>query len=163
MKTPSLLKWVFLILLGTNLIACIDHDLPKPDRLRAKSLVRILPEAPQVKHISMLRYDNQGRLGSIYTYQTPDSANAQTETSTYQYDSQGRLSEMVRILSNGGSERYVYGYDGTGRLATIRYTGAENNIYNFLQAYDGDGKLVSTRRLFSGSGFSFEKERILFG
>ncbi|MPR31884.1 hypothetical protein [Salmonirosea aquatica] len=149
MKTTYLFKWPLWIGLCLGVIACIDHQSPEPKKMRVKSLVRILPEEPGVRHVSLLTYDSQGKLNEIFTYQTPDSAANQTETSTYQYDNLDRLSEMLRIRSGGEKEHYLYSYDPAGKLAAIKYTSADHTFYDFLLAYDGNGKLLSTKRSFN--------------
>jgi len=158
MKTTYLFTCLLCSILPLVLISCTDHHEPGLDKMRVRTLTREIPAEPGVKYISLLQYDSQGRLGTVFSYQTPDSAISQTQTSSYQYDQQGRLSQMDRTLSQGGSERYVYSYDQTGKSSKIRYTGADNEFYDFTFNYDSDGSLLSTRRYFNYfSALSFEQ------
>jgi YD repeat-containing protein len=61
----------------------------------------------------------------ICGYQTADSAHSPTQTSKFEYDNLGRLAQMRRTLSTGGSELYVYAYDAAGKISSIRYMGGD--------------------------------------
>ncbi|TLV02421.1 hypothetical protein [Dyadobacter luticola] len=139
-------------------ISCTDHQVPEESQWRVKSLTRVLPDSPGTWFISQFSYDADGKIGSIFTYQTPDSASSQTEKSIYKYDPWGRLSQMERTLSTSGSERYVYNYDQSGLLSKINYTGALNDFYDVTFTYDSSGKLLSSKRSFHFfSAFSYEQ------
>lgn len=156
MKTKHALLYsacqLVLILIG--LAACTDHlTLPGTpgstvDRLRVKSLTLALPN--NQSSVSLLRYDAQNRLSSILIYQTPDSTVAPVEYSTYQYDSQNRLTQFRReiVLRPTGSspnlvEQYDYRYNAAGQVegvshpsgysATFRYNGNQlvSSVENF--------------------------------
>ncbi|GGH33224.1 hypothetical protein GCM10007423_23330 [Dyadobacter endophyticus] len=143
-KFSSLSVWVICV----SLVACTDHQEPGTERLRIKKLTRSLPYQHGYSVVSILGYDWQGRLDSVYSYQTADSAHSPTQTSNFQYDNQGRLAQMKRTLSTGGSERYVYTYDGAGKISSIRYTGGDHDYYDLVPAYDGAGNLTETTRSF---------------
>jgi hypothetical protein len=141
-----------------TLFSCTDHQIPNEDQWRVKSLTRILPDNPENKTISLLSYNPDGKLGSIFTYQTPDSASSPTEKSIYQYDNSGRLAQMERTLSSSKSERYVYHYDQSGRLSAINYTGELNDFYDMTFKYDSLGKLLTSKRSFNYyHAFSYEQ------
>jgi hypothetical protein len=157
MKPIYASKCVLGLILWLVVASCTDHQEPGPDKLRVKSLTRILPDAPDVSIISILQYDLQGRLGSIETHQTPGGPGSPTETSTFQYDGDGKLSQMDRTLSGGGSERYVYTNDGW-KVTKIKYTGGLNDFYDFVLNYDVTGSLLlSTKRSFSFTGVKFDQ------
>lgn len=161
------MKTLYCLLLATGIavsllfVGCTDHQEPQPDRLRLKKLIRSLPDQGGRRIASLLAYRPDGQLDSVFSYQIPDSANAPTQASKYLYNSQGRLSEMTRKLSQGGSERYLYQYDEAGRVASIYYTGADLDYYDFKLEYDAAGNLVSTKRSFRfASAFWFEKTNL---
>ncbi|MGN7884279.1 hypothetical protein [Dyadobacter sp. 22481] len=93
-KFSSLSVWVICV----SLVACTDHQEPGTERLRIKKLTRSLPYQHGYSVVSILGYDWQGRLDSVYSYQTADSAHSPTQTSNFQYDNQGRLAQMKRTL-----------------------------------------------------------------
>lgn len=136
------------LLICVSLFACTDHQEPGTERFRIKKLTRSLPYQHGYSVVSILGYDWQGRLDSVYSYQTADSAHSPTQISKFRYDNKGRLAEMTRTLSTGGSERYVYTYDGAGKISSIRYTGGDNDYYDFVPTYDGAGNLTETKRSF---------------
>lgn len=161
MKKIFLSKWALGLILSLTVIACVDHE-PGPDKLRVKTLTRILPEAPNVSILSTLTYDPQGRIASMFTNQVPENPGGPTETSTYLYGGDGKLSQMDRTLSGGGSERYVYTNDGWGKVTNIKYTGAPDNFYDFILNYDVTGSLLlSTKRSFSISGIHYDQVNAL--
>lgn len=136
------------LLISVSLVACTDHQEPGTERLRIKKLTRSLPYQHGYSVVSVLGYDWQGKLDSVYSYQTADSAHSPTQTSKFRYDNQGRLAQMIRTLSTGGSERYVYAYDGEGKISSIRYTGGDNDYYDLVPTYDAAGNLTETTRSF---------------
>lgn len=148
MKAMSKFLSFSVLLCCVSLLACTDHVEPGMEHLRIKKLTRTLPYQHGYSIVSVLGYDREGKLDSVYSYQTADSAHSPTETSKFLYDTQGRLAQMTRTLSTGGSERYVYTYDGAGKLVSIRYTGGDNDYYDFTLKYDGAGNWMETTRSF---------------
>lgn len=153
MKTASFPLLAFCLALILVSLSCTEHENPEPqpEQFRIKSLSRTSPDEPNVKYVSSFKYDADGRLASIYTYQTPDSATSPTETSTYQYDSQNRVSQMDRVLSKGGSERYAYTYNQAGKPDKIKYTGGTNDYYDLIFTYDPSSQLSASNRSFNFS------------
>lgn len=112
--------------------ACQDHLPTVPPgspagRLRVKSLAEELP-GNQIK-LTTFAYDAQGRLSASLTYQSPDSATAQVERNTYQYNAQNQLSQHQRqAITRPGAvfapfvEQYQFTYNGAGQVADIRYS-----------------------------------------
>jgi len=139
--------------------SCTDHQIPEESQWRVKSLTRTLPDNPGINFISRFSYGPEGKITSIFTYQTPDSISSPTEKSVYQYDNSGNLLQMERTLSSSQSERYVYNYDPSGRVSSISYTGAPNDFYDMTFTYDGSGKLKTSKRSFHFfSAFSFDQQ-----
>lgn len=148
MRAPVKFSWFCVLLICGSLLACTNHQEQGTERFRIKKLTRSLPYKHGYSVVSILGYDWQGKLDSVYSYQTADSAHSPTQTSKFEYDNQGRLAQMTRTLSTGGSERYVYTYDGAGKISSIRYTGGDNDYYDFVPTYDGAGNLTETKRSF---------------
>ncbi|MEO6283176.1 MAG: hypothetical protein ABIN80_23875 [Dyadobacter sp.] len=161
MKTPSFSIWSLGLILWLLIISCVDHEEPNPDRLRVAKLTRVLPDAPTDSIVSLFLYNQIGKVGSLLTSVKWGAPGSPSEQSEYQYDGQGRLSQMKRTLSTGGSELYLYTYDGWGKLTFIKYTGGGNDFYDFVLTYDGSGQLLSTRRSFSISGIKYEQANAL--
>lgn len=149
----------FTFLLIGGLSACSDHRVPAvapgstTTRLRVKTLTLDLPD--NKAKVSLFRYDAQGRLSSILTYQTPDSTVSEIEYSNYQYDGQNRLTELRReaVLHPRGSgpnlvERYLYTYNAAGRVSEVDNV----NGFSVRLSYGADNRLVSASRGFRTGG-----------
>lgn len=149
-------RLLFFFLLG-SLSGCIDHQTPPnptPDRLRPKTLTLVLPN--NLAKVSTLTYDSQGRIGTIGTYQTPDSTVAETELSTLQYDSQNRLIQLRREVTRyprgsqpNAVELYQLSYTTGNQLSGISYA----NGFSLGYTYGATGNQpVSAGRNFSTGG-----------
>lgn len=114
--------------------ACQDHMLSPAQtgspalRLRIKSLTEELPN--NASKITTFSYDSQGRLSSLLAYQTPDSAQANIERSTYQYDGQNRLVRQQRQLivrpntinlTGPVTEAHLFSYNASNQVSEIRF------------------------------------------
>lgn len=153
--------YVLFLLMVAGLSACLDHRTPvvtpgsNTTRLRVKALTLELPD--NLAKVSSFRYDAQGRLGSILTYQTPDSTASEIEFSNYQYDGQNRMTGLRReaVLFPRGSrpnavEQYSYAYDASGRVISI-----DNNPgFTLGLGYNGTGQLAGASRSFRTGGLS---------
>jgi len=152
MNFNRLFHWI-LCFTASYLLSCRDH--PNPDiapgsisaRLRVKALTLQLPN--NTAKISAFRYDQQGRLRVIHTYQSPDSTVADIENSVYLYDAQNRLVQLRReaILFPLGSlpnpvELYTFGYNAVGMLTDLAYL----NGFSLTFGYDNANRLTNSRR-----------------
>jgi hypothetical protein len=157
MKTPSISAWSLGLILWLLIISCVDHEQPNPGKLRVAKLTRVLPDAPADSIVSHFLYNQIGKVGSLLTSVKWGAPGSPTEESSYQYDGDGKLIQMKRTLSTGGSELYIYTYDGWGKLTMIKYTGGGNDFYDFVLAYDSGGQLLSTKRSFSIPGIKYDQ------
>lgn len=131
---PNRLLLACTLLVGLLTQACQDHMLSPAQtgapalRLRVKALTEDLPN--NATKITTFSYDSQGRLSSLLAYQTPDSAQANIERSTYQYDGQNRLIRQQRQLivrpntlffTGPVTDGHTFTYNTSNRIAEIRY------------------------------------------
>lgn len=148
-------------------LSCSDHRIPAvtpgstTTRLRVKTLTQELPD--NKAKVSSFRYDAQGRLSSILTYQTPDSTASVIEYSTYQYDGQNRLTGLRRevVLHPRGSgpnpvEQYIYSYNAAGQVSGISYLNGGDGG-SLALVYNSDNQLVRGTGAFPIllTGFTF--------
>ncbi|MCK8493768.1 hypothetical protein M0L20_18015 [Spirosoma sp. RP8] len=161
MITHRLLTCFIGVSIALGLTTCSDHHIPDvtpgstASRLRVKTLTLELPN--NVAKVSSFRYDGQGRLSSIFTYQTPDSTVSELETSLYQYDAQNRLTQLRRqaILYPRGNpfnptEQYTFTYNSAGQLSGLAYL----NGFTLGFTYNSANQLIRSGRQFSISGLS---------
>lgn len=157
---------LYVTLFMGGLLACTDHRIPAvtpgstATRLRVKSLTLDLPN--NLAKVSSFKYDAQGRLSSILTYQTPDSTVSELEYSNYQYDAQNRLTELrrERVLAprpqgsgfNPFIERYLYSYNAAGQVSKIDYLGGLTWTYKYNDA----NQLMNASILYSHPRFTIE-------
>lgn len=133
MNVNRLLAYLTVLLPLVTFNACQDHQLSPTTpgsgstRLRVKSLSEELLN--NAVKITTFNYDSQGRLSSLLAYQSPDSARAQVERNTYQYNAQNRLILHQRqVITRPGSvlvpfsEQNQFSYNATGQVAEIRYS-----------------------------------------
>lgn len=151
--------YVLLLLIAGGFWSCSDHRTPvvtpgsNTTRLRVKALMLELPN--NLTKVSSFRYDAQGRLGSILTYQTPDSTVSEIEFSNYQYDGQNQMTQFRRetVPFPRGSrpnavERYFYSYNALGRVTSI-----DNDPgFTLGLGYNSDGRLTEANRNFVTGG-----------
>lgn len=152
MNFTRIVNWI-LCITASSLLSCRDH--PNPDitpgltlaRLRVKTLTLQFPN--NTAKVSGFRYDQQGRLRVIHTYQFPDSTVADVENSVYQYDAQNRLVQLRRevVLFPSGSqpnpvELYTFGYNAVGLLTDLAYL----NGFSLMYGYDSANRLINSRR-----------------
>lgn len=141
--------------------ACSDHLNPAvtpgstASRLRVKTITLDLPDN-QAK-VSLLKYDAQGRLSTLTTYQTPDSTVAPVELGTYQYDSQNRLTqfrnEIIRRLPPFESNLlalYTYTYNPAGQVSGLQLA----DSYGLTFAYTDANKLLRDNRSYITGGLT---------
>lgn len=158
-----LLNCLIWLSMAGGLLTCADHRFPDitpgstPARLRVKSLTEELPN--NLAKVSSFRYDGQGRLSSIITYQTPDSSVSSVQYSVYQYDGQHRLTQLrresipfPRPQNNQFNpvEQYTYSYNGAGQVASIAYA----NGLTWTFGYTSANKLASSSTLYSHPRFT---------
>lgn len=161
MKTSQSLIYLSVLVLAGSLWTCTDHLSPAVSpgsttvRLRVKTITQELPN--NLAKVSALRYDGQGRLSSLLTYQTPDSTASEVETSIYQYDGQNRLTGLRHeaVVYPRGSqanpvEQYTYTYNGAGQVSSLSY--ANGFLLSFT--YNGANQLATSGRQFSIPGIS---------
>ncbi|GAB3883807.1 RHS repeat domain-containing protein [Spirosoma agri] len=151
-------------LLAGGLVSCFDHRFPDitpgstPARLRVKSLTEEL--ANNVVRITAFRYDPQGRLSSLVSFQPPDSSMVTIYYSNFRYDAQNRLIQLQRIavpsprpaggVVSGPVENYAYAYNGAGQVSSIAYT----NGLTWSYTYNSDNRLASASAVYSHPRFS---------
>jgi hypothetical protein len=155
-----------LLLLG-GLVTCTDHRIPAvapgstPTRLRVSSITQDLTGG--LAKVSAFRYDASGRLGSIRTYQSPDSTVADVETSLYQYDAQNRLTQLrhtvVRRPATGSPnpvEQYEYSYNTAGQVSTLAYTIGSEAGFRLTLTYTSLNQVATATRLYQTSGLRID-------
>ncbi|WP_221393067.1 hypothetical protein [Dyadobacter sp. NIV53] len=128
------------LLLSILLIcACDDHTPTDPiNHLRVKNLTRILPDKNGITNISAFKYDNENRLISIISYQTPDSTAAAVGRTAFEYDGQNRLLIVRQSINPSVSETYRYGYNSNNQLAVIDYDAGNPEIYHITYKYNSN-------------------------
>lgn len=152
MNFTRLINWT-LCLTASYLLGCRDH--PNPDitpgstsaRLRVKTITLQLPN--NIAKVSAFRYDQQGRLRVIHTYQSPDSTVAEIENSVYLYDAQNRLVQLRReaiLFPPSGQpnpvELYTYSYNAAGLPTELAYL----NGFTLIFGYDNANRLIMSKR-----------------
>ncbi|MDB5239694.1 MAG: hypothetical protein JWP57_319 [Spirosoma sp.] len=161
MTTSRLFTYLMLFMVG-GLLSCSDHPIQPlvtpgsaANRLRVKTLTLDLPNN-QAK-VSSFRYDGQGRLSQILTYQTPDSAVSTIEYNNYTYDGQNRLTGLRRevVLYPRGSgpnsiDQYTYIYNAAGQVSGLN----RSNSFSLTFTYNGANQLVSSSRFYGIAGLS---------
>lgn len=160
-----LLNWLIWLSLGGGLLTCADHRFPDvtpgstTSRLRVKALTEELPN--NLARVSSFRYDLQGRLHSIITYQTPDSSVASVQYSVYQYDGQNRLTQLRREFvpfprpqtnQFNAIEQYNYSYNAMGQVSQISYL----NGLTWAYTYNSANQLASATTRYSHPRFTIE-------
>lgn len=169
MNTIHLRQLFVALLLISGLWSCNDHLIPITPpgaaNLRIKKITSYREPAtiytpggsyvePIIASVSLLRYDAQGRLSAVFSYQTPDSTLGQVEQSTYTYDAQNRLTrlthEVIRRsgISPNPVETYTYSYNGAGRVAFVLYKNnlAKNKDIDVTETpkYDATNRVVGS-------------------
>lgn len=151
----SLAGW----LTGCSEQRVIDPNPGTPTRYRVNTITQELPD--NVAKVSVLRYDAQGRLSTIKTYQTPDSTVAEVMNSVYLYDAQNRLTQLRRERipyprsqsgPNNAVEQYIYLYNESGLVSQIQYI----NGLSWSYTYDANKQLVSSSGGYSHPRFSIQ-------
>ncbi len=159
MITTRFFSYLVFLSMAGGFWACTDHRVPAVSpgsvatRLRVKTLTLDLPN--NVAKVSSFAYDAQGRLNSILTYQSPDSAASEVETSVYQYDGQNRLTQLrheavpyPRNSRPNRVEQYSYSYNGAGQVSNINYA----NGLSVSFRYNGANQLMSTTSSYTTGG-----------
>ncbi|GAB4039471.1 hypothetical protein [Spirosoma jeollabukense] len=159
------LHYLTLLALAGGLVTCSDHRFPDltpgstPAHLRVKSLTEELPNS--LPKVSAFRYDLQGRLSSIISYQTPDSSVAEVIYNTYSYDAQNRLTGLGRQQvpyprPQGGqfnlTTGYSYTYNSLNQVTSI----LGPNYLSWYYTYDNANQLAGSTVSFSHPRFSVE-------
>ena len=159
------LHYLTLLVVAGGLVTCSDHLIPDitpgstTSRLRVKSLTEELPNF--LPKVSAFRYDQQGRLSSIISYQTPDSSVAEVIYNTYSYDAQNRLTGLGRQqipyprpqagqfnLTAG----YSYTYNSLNQVSNI----FGPNYLSWNYTYNNANQLTGSTVYFTHPRFSVE-------
>jgi hypothetical protein len=101
------------LLICLSLVACTDHQEPGAERLRIKKLTRSLPYQHGYSVVSVLGYDWQGRLDSVYSYQTADSAHSPTSGIFSHYTYCGGVDNFLHMSRNNPTSSNIKGYTQT--------------------------------------------------
>ncbi|MDB5239692.1 MAG: hypothetical protein JWP57_317 [Spirosoma sp.] len=161
MTTSRLFTYLLLLMIG-GLLSCSDHPfqpLVTPgstaNRLRVKTLTLDLPNN-QAK-VSSFRYDGQGRLSQILTYQTPDSTVSAIEINNYTYDGQNRLTGLQREAVPYPRQnrpnfvyQYIYLYNAAGQVIGLN----QLNSFSLTFGYNSANQLAGGSRLYAISGLT---------
>ena len=151
-----------LALMLITLVSCTDHEPTDPlDRLRVKSITRILPldVLSGKKNVSAFNYDSYNRIASIVSYETPDSTAAVIGRTTYEYDRDNRVSIIKRSVNPFGSEEYKYTYDSDDKLIILDYDAGNFDAYHITYKYAGNTLESSLRKFNFNSSISFKSEQ----
>lgn len=166
MLMPRILIYLTFLLVG-GLSACTDHRVPAvtpgstTTRLRVKTLTLDLPD--NKAKVSAFRYDGQGRLSSILTYQTPDSTVSVIEYNNYQYDGQNRLTQLRReVFGNPrtdppGVEQYEYSYNAAGQVSGLLYRSRGELIFTVGLGYTATNLLSGNGKRFIIPGIDYRE------
>jgi YD repeat-containing protein len=142
------------LLIAVSVSGCLDHKIPSispgltTPRLRVKKLT--IDMANNQSNVSTFQYDNQGRLSSIVSYQTPDSSVADVLRGFYSYDDQNRLTQFRRVSKAGLSEGYIYSYNASGQVSQISHSGGLTWNYKYTET----NQLTTAGLFFSHPRFS---------
>ncbi|GAB2522903.1 hypothetical protein [Spirosoma aerophilum] len=151
------------ILLLSALLGCADHLFPVVTpgtaRLRVKALTQVVTSQLSLSTVSAFSYDEQNRLRSLVAYQLPDSSVAPVEQTRYEYDAQGRLSQVQHAMVRRGSltETYTFTYNQAGQLAQLVNLPSTFRVslqYNAANLLTGFGKGIGVSGLQSTGGGS---------
>ncbi|GAB3956306.1 hypothetical protein GCM10028805_45760 [Spirosoma harenae] len=157
-------NYLILLMLVGGLASCFDHRFPDitpgstPVRLRIKSLTE--ESSNNTVRQTAFRYDSQGRLSSLITYQPPDSTTVPIYYSNFRYDAQNRLIQLQRVgvpfprpaggVITGPVENYSYSYNALGQVAGINYA----NGLAWGYSYNSAGQLERAFSFYSHPRFS---------
>lgn len=160
MRPCPLFGYVACLLIAGSLLACSDHRISAvtpgsaAGRLRVKTITQNLPN--NVAKVTTFGYDAQGRLSSLFTYQSPDSTASDLEFGTYLYDGQNHLVQFRHVAvpyprgQSNRYEQYDYTYNGAGLVTSLAYLGG----YSLTFSYNSANQLASDTRQFSTGGLS---------
>ena len=157
----------FTFLLIGGLSACSDHRVPAvapgstTTRMRVKTLTLDLPD--NKTKVSAFRYDAQGRLSSILTYQTPDSTVSAVEYNNYQYDGQNRLTQLRREAFGNprtnapAVEQYQYSYNAAGQVSSLLYSSGGALVFTVGLGYTATNLLAVSGKRFVIPGIDYRE------
>ncbi|GAB3790026.1 hypothetical protein GCM10028818_59520 [Spirosoma horti] len=162
MKSTRILSQISRLLLVFAFSACTDHRLPEvipgsgTRRLRVKTITQDLPN--NTAKVSAFKYDAQGRLGSIITYETPDSTVAPVENNVYTYDAQNRLTQLRQdivsrsVYSPNPVTTYNFSYNTAGQVVSLVESVSGGGVWGVNPQYNTGNQVVGSTKSYDLPG-----------